>query len=532
MTNKNKKWILYFHALFLTIIFFVFIIKSASATTLNNEENQQIQSLIKETQALRKEISQLKLNTQTEKRSHTKKVHSKTKKNNATNPEVSHGLLKSIPDIDLPPQTKNPLTLGSSPVVINPYLGVPIAYNGTQLLANLALQNSELLVLQYRQEIENTFSDVQPKASDYYLVLSGAVNMQADYIRPFVPPQLSDIDLNSINVTALGGVGKWVTTFISFDFDPVAPDELEPPGNGARASNSRVFLDQGFLAIGNLERSDWYLSAGQMYLPFGKFNSFMINSPMTESLFIFQERPALLGYSHNFGTTEFDAEAYGYQGETSTKPDTAVINEWGVTADYLISRANWDADVGLGYISNIVDSGAMLQNGNSSQDCKLFAGYSFPCRTSNILVHRVPGFSIHGNLSIKDFSFIGEFLTATRSFAIIDMNFNDHGARPRAFDVEASYAFSFLNKPSNIAAGYSGTHQALAMLLAAKEYSLVFNTSIWRNTIESIGFQHDINYGVHDFVFAQDGLRLYVPADEINKGRISNVALIAITVAF
>ncbi|MEO8964301.1 MAG: hypothetical protein ABI370_06490, partial [Gammaproteobacteria bacterium] len=39
------------------------------------------------------------------------------------------------------------------------------------------------------------------------------------------------------------------------------------------------------------------------------------------------------------------------------------------------------------------------------------------------------------------------------------------------------------------------TKDALALELPYKRYSLVFNTSVWRDTLQSLEFRRDYNYG-------------------------------------
>ena len=54
-----------------------------------------------------------------------------------------------------------------------------------------------------------------------------------------------------------------------------------PGTSPRRISNSRVFLDRGFIIIGNFNRSPIYGSLGQMYVPFGRYGSNMISLPLT-----------------------------------------------------------------------------------------------------------------------------------------------------------------------------------------------------------------------------------------------------------
>lgn len=560
------------------MVFLFILLLNANTSSATNLTPEQIDALIEETRSLRKEVVQLRqqLNEHTH-------LHKKTQTNNSTikprraaggslkkssNPakrqetstkkvrspgaqnhqSVSRNITQSTSTSsaqntsiksdssaslqDKAKQQHNVLTLGGIPVVISPYLGSPSAYDGSDLLTNLSQQNGDLLALQYRQEIENAFSGSKPRASEYYLVLSGSLGAQIYNTRPYIGPPTNDIDLTTANITALAGMGPWVTGFFSFDFDNQPPDGLTPPQIGPREANSRVYLEQGYLSIGNLNKSDWYGSIGQMYLPFGQYNGFMINSPLTSTLFSTIERPILLGYTYSTDSAELDLDAFGYQGETVTSlTGNNTINEWGLSAQYTLTKTNWNGSLGVGYISNIADAEGMQLNSQDSLYCRVFGGFAYPCGNGNILKHKVPGLDLNASYSINAYSFVAEYLTATKAFAIEDLSYNRRGAKPRAFDIEAAYSFSIFNKPSSIAIGYTFTKESLAFLLPAKEYSIALNTSLWRNTTESLGFQHDVNYGIDDFATGQL-LPVFYSATRANLGKTSDTVLFAINASF
>lgn len=502
------------------LLLFVSTNESFAVTITHDEFN----SLLNQIRQLKNEVNQLKKDVKN-KSVHSAKKYPHKQQHIRSNTQVKkeRPQTHSIKEKD---SFNNSLTLGGLPIVFNPYTGQPHAYSGSDLLTNLAQQNGDLLVLQYRQELANTFPD-----NSTYLIFSGSLGGQIFSTKTYIGTKTSDIDLTYANITALAGIGSWVSGFFSFDYDNIAPSSLSPAQIGPRFLNSRVYLDQAFLSIGNLNKSDWYISLGQMYLPFGAYNGYMINSPLTSSLFTTIERPLLLGYSHSSNHTELDIEAYGFQGDTITFNNQSEINEWGASLDFLINMSQWNSDFGLGYISNIADAEGFQLNGQNLISCKVFSGFAFPCNTGNLLVHKVPGFDVHASLTVDAYSLVVEYITATRHFAYADLAYNEHAAKPKSFDIEAAYTFSFWQKPSNIAFGYSFTKEALALLLPAQEYSFVFTTSLWRNTTESIGYQYDINYSKNSFASGQR-LPIFFPIDRINLGKTSHTILFAINVSF
>jgi hypothetical protein len=142
--------------------------------------------------------------------------------------------------------------------------------------------------------------------------------------------------------------------------------------------------------------------------------------------------------------------------------------------------------LGGGVIANIADSGGM-QVGN---------GFS----NNEQLSHRVPGYNLRGIFGVGDhIDLIGEFVSASMAFNPNNMSFNGHGAKPWALDTEAAYTFAILDdRPSTLAVGYQKSNQALSVGLPLTRYSLVFATSLLRNTLQSLEFRHDRNYAGSD----------------------------------
>lgn len=545
MTKKNKMYVLRFFQLFFLGLMLSTSCKIAFADTYDPE---QIKALIEETRALRLEVNQLKRQLVTQTNQHSKGIVNKerskafdqqqaknTYKKNSTatrnkkNQITTSKKRKKEKTKSLIPAKQKVQTLGGFIPIIAPYLGQPSAYDGSDLLTNLSQQNASLLVLQYREQLKNAFS--AENIANVYLLLSGSLDAQINLTSPYIGPKTNDIDLTVANITALAGIGKWVTGFFSFDYDSLPLSGLNPPQYGPRVGNSRIYLDQGFITIGNLKEFHFYGSIGQMYLPFGQYNSFMVNSPLTASLFTTSQRPALLGYNHTFNDMELNASIYTFQGDTQTTKRTTVINAWGANIDYLIKKTNWNSEFSLAYISNIANSEGILLNGQTSQLCTLFAGFAFPCNNGNILIHSVPGFNAYGSVTVNSLTILGEYLTATRAFSPFNMTYNHRGAKPQAYDLEAAYAFNLFSKPSTLAIGLAATKDALALLLPAKEYSITFTTSLWRHTTESLGFQHDINYGAFSTGSGQ-GLPIYLPANRSNLGKTSNTLVLAVNAFF
>ncbi|MCL5260493.1 MAG: LbtU family siderophore porin, partial [Gammaproteobacteria bacterium] len=266
---------------------------------------------------------------------------------------------------------------------------------------------------------------------------------------------------------------NWATAVMIFTYDN------NRVANLPLVTNSRVQISRGFVTLGDLNKFPMYLTVGQMYVPFGNYGSYMVNNPPTYYLAKTKERAALLGFA-KYGIY---ASVYGYKGEVTTFKTQDASRYLGVNVGYKFSKDKFSADVAFGYIGDIAESAGM-------QSVFTNAAYG----VNDALQHTVGGASARVKLGLDRFTLIGEYESAVRSFAAQDMTFNHKGAVPKALETELVYSFPILGKPNNIGIGYGRSWESLALSIPEQDYFAVFSTSIFRSTIESIEFRHDINY--------------------------------------
>lgn len=418
---------------------------------------------------------------------------------------------------DLP--TKGPLYLpidldvpGQSFVSSGPYIGIPLEYSGSNLIINSPNVNEDIALLKIRKNITQRLIDLgRPiESMGSHILLSGIIEGQALYrTAGGGNNNTSDIDLTTVNLDAyVLGPSNWTSGLLEFSYDNNIGTQTGSFSSNDRLKNSRVFVNKAFVVLGDFQLSPFYLSFGQMYVPFGVYSSTMISSPLTKILGRTQARALVIGYKQQTENS-LNISGYIFHGPSYVAHPSR-INNGGINIDYAFKMRSVHADVGMGVIGNIADSQGMQYTGNSNNFPPLFGGFSGPTETftnnegevvqistgEEELAHRVPAYNLHTLLGIGDnIQVIGELVAASTSFASEDLAYNSAGAKPVAWSLEGVYNIPRFHKPTSISISYQQSHEALALGLPAKRVSMAINTSYWKSTLQSFELRHDINYG-------------------------------------
>jgi len=374
-------------------------------------------------------------------------------------------------------------------VVVAPYINKPTFYSGGQLVVNSPdiHEDAKLLLRRYLNDKAMAASGY-PVPPSPRLVLSGLLEADAIVYKPYQGAHVSDFFLSGGELDSFVELTPWVNGILAMAYDG-GTNETDT----RRVSNSNMYLDKGFVTIGNFHKSPFYGSMGQMYVPFGRYQSNLIISTLPKYLGKTQARAINIGYVHKpkDNTLIPFINAYVFKGD-SQYGNTNIAKQYGLDAELWYGNDDWDNEYGVSYIANMADAMGMQDNGVMDDD--YFQGFDDSSDTEKI-VHAVPAADAYVSLTYHQYNLLAEYVTALKQFSEQAMTFNSHGAKPSAFNIEGDYSFNILNIPSTFSASYGCALQSLAIGIPEESYALGVSSTFSEDVLLTLEVRHDVNYG-------------------------------------
>jgi hypothetical protein len=450
-----------------------------AAAPSNTQLQKEIRAIVRHDQQLQNEVRMLKTQLRTR---GTVPAHGNTVRRASPSKALetrNNGSARVLTD-----RFDHSITITTSPLM-GPNTG-----GAGQVLEQMSKDNQQLTLLQQRAFLMKALQ--KEGDTDLYrpiMELSGGLEGQLYAVDGFGKnSEPRGISLSTAEFDVNGIVGPWAGGFLALDYDN------SPVSSGNRSPKGTAYVDRGFATLGNLNRFPLYVSIGEMYVPFGRYGSLMLTTPITQSLARTKSDTALLGFFKD----GVYATVFAYNGN-QTSGGTHVFKQGGLDAGYKHNfgpNASDSFRVGASIESNIADSQGLQDTGVNS-DSGHFQGFAFG--SNNNLQHRVPAAAVYGNLTWHNLTAIAEYLSATESFATSDLSYGNtggvlSGAQPAALHVELNYTIHAWNKPFTFGADYDHSWEALAANLPRDSYVADIQTSWFRNTVESIEYRHDNDY--------------------------------------
>ena len=465
------------------------------SATKEESLQQRVKALQEQTLIVQKQLNEL---SQSAKNKLSKTKSKKEDKNKSSVPSV-HDEKVSVHVFDGHPESVEfyPAALiadnhvvtyiAGMPVVTAPYIGSRPAFDGSDYIVNISSINRDIRLMQQRRRLYRAFDQMGYSEPNLPIIaLSGKAEPIASTGKQYFGTSKTDISLASSEVDVAAALNDKVQAYMA-----IAYDSSPPAFSGQRVANSSFNLNMGFVNIGDLDSTPFYFTAGQIFVPFGRFSSSMVSAPLTMRLARTKSRPFILGYKSQGDTGPF-AAIYGFTGDT-TLGNSGV---GGANLGYIFSTKHGAGEIGASYITSLDNAGGMQTTGS-------FAGTTFggfgSLNNGSESVQKIPGVGAHLSVSIDRYNITAEWVSVTERFRQQDLSFNSRGAKPQAGQLEGAFTFIAFDRPSSLAADFQWSRQALALNIPEQRFSGVFNISIWKDTVESLEYRHDIDYNRNQF---------------------------------
>lgn len=232
-------------------------------------------------------------------------------------------------------------------------------------------------------------------------------------------------------------------------------------------------VDTATVTIGPPEGA-WSLMGGQLYLPFGAFETNLISDPLT--LDIGETRQTALQFDLTTGALSWSA--FIFKGD-SPEGDENRIQGAGGAVGFSFEKENFEFGLNVSYINDLGDSDGLQDVIETSID-------------------RARGLSASAMLKIGSITILGEYLGAMDEFHAAEVAFGDYGAKPSAWMVEAAYGFELAGKEATLAASHQTTNEALALELPKKRVLVGLSAEVMEGLSLGVEWARDTDYSIKD----------------------------------
>ena len=217
-------------------------------------------------------------------------------------------------------------------------------------------------------------------------------------------------------------------------------------------------VDVGTITVGDFNGVS--VTVGQMYVPFGMFNSHFISDQMTLLLGETNESAVVVAYS----TDMLTVQAGLFNGTTKKYEDDDAIDDFVSSIEVTPVK---QVTFGASYMSDISDSDTLEGESGLADD----------------YVDRVGGVSVFVSATFGPVTLEGEYMGATDKFdsADLDNNMDSNGDKPKTFNIEAAYS---VNDKLEVAIRIEGNDEFFGN--PESQYGVAASYSIWDGVTGSV----------------------------------------------
>jgi hypothetical protein len=281
----------------------------------------------------------------------------------------------------------------------------------------------------------------------------------------------SDINLATAELSIDAQVNPWVSANVTLLYED----------DGATALN----VDTATITIGNSDASPFSLTAGQMTLPFGVYDTNILSDPLTLELAETADTTVMVALEMN----GISADVYAFNGTSNKEGSNNTVDQFGFNLGYAYETERVGAAIGLHYINSIENS-----DGISAAIIAAEAGGMAAMQDYS------GAWGINGNVVFAGFTLIGEYIKLSDSITntATTVGWTNTTNKPSAWQTELAYGFQVAEKDVTVAASGSGTNEAQAIGLMEKRLGLATSVGLFENTNLTLEWVRNYDYDVSE----------------------------------
>lgn len=348
-------------------------------------------------------------------------------------------------------------------------IGLRSRYDGSDLVVSYSSMGPDVKLLKQRRAFGSS-----PRHGLWRpdIQFSGGIEGQASWDKT-ATTHSSDLDLTRFELDMLAEFNPWVGAMGALTYDNGMGTAVD------RTKNSNISLKRAFVTLGQLKRTPWYASFGQMYMPFGRYSSLMLSSALTTQLGRITGRGAVLGY---YG---LDAQDNGWlstlffmQGKTRPLSASSEIDQGGASVSFTHHlNGKQHIQLGAGVVRNLADADHISD--------MLYAEES-----EDQLTRRVPGVDAYAIIGYAPWRLSVEYIKALKSLEADSTVYGRYGAIQVALD----YALGVRNMPSNLYFVYGHSRAASSFDMPKSNWAVGLYMHVWKNTLQALEYRYNRLY--------------------------------------
>ena len=243
-----------------------------------------------------------------------------------------------------------------------------------------------------------------------------------------------------------------------------------------------VEVDEGYLTIGNPDQCPFSLLGGKMVVPFGIYDSYMLQDSLTLQMGETGDTAIVLGFRHDSG---LNSSVYGFNGDWLETGEDETINSFGAGIGYSRGTDSLSYSLRADWLNNLAESDVVSDT---------LTGVL----PANELTELVAGMAISFSMNVGPVGILADYVTALDSFAATELAFGGQGAEPATWGVEIGFDTEMSGLDTTFAVGLQGSDEALDLGLPESRMLASASTALREGINLTLEYLLDDDYSIAD----------------------------------